>query len=121
VQKTQNHKEVTFQVPQVTSFNNLPVNKVKFLNLCVCTAIFLRLYSTGSYLHAKILAADHKLSTQQQPLLSKLQTSKILVVVAADGEYLKQFNTLQVVFLSPGQLIDVLVHANQAEREGQNP
>ena len=36
-----------------------------------------------------------------------------MAVVAADGGYVKQFNTLQVVFLSRGQLIDVVVHANQ--------
>jgi hypothetical protein len=51
-------------------------------------------WKLSARLQAKIFAAARKLSTQQQPLLSKLQTSQILVVVAADGEYVKQFNTL---------------------------
>ena len=35
-----------------------------------------------------------------------------MTVVATDGEYVKPFNTTQVV-LSPGQTLDVLVTANQ--------
>jgi laccase len=35
-----------------------------------------------------------------------------MTVVAADGEYLKPFNTTMVV-ISPGQTVDVLVTANQ--------
>jgi laccase len=35
-----------------------------------------------------------------------------LTVVAADGEYVKQFDT-KAVLLSPGQSLDVLVTANQ--------
>lgn len=40
-----------------------------------------------------------------------------MTVVATDGEYVKPFNTTQVV-LSPGQTLDVLVTANQPKGKG---
>lgn len=42
-----------------------------------------------------------------------------MTVVATDGEYVKPFNTTQVV-LSPGQSLDVLVTANQPKGKGNH-